>query len=281
MDADEVAAAVARRLGAIDGVVAVALGGSRGRGDADGRSDVDLGLYYDPDRRPPLDALRALARELDDRHPEDAVTDFGGWGPWINGGAWLAVNGVRVDWLYRDLAQVERVIAECQAGRPTSHYQPGYPHGFHSHYYLAEVHYGRALVDRGGAFAALQARTRPYPPRLREALLRHHLWEAGFAVENAVKPAARGDTMFVTGCLHRGAACLLQAVFALNRRYLLHEKRALQIAATLERLPEGFAATLAGVLAAPGATPGALGKQVERMEALVASTRALCATAAV
>ena len=95
-------------------------------------------------------------------------------------------------------------------------------------------------------------------------------------LENAAKPAGRGDTVFVAGCLHRCAGCLLQAVFALNRRYLLHEKRALAIAATLDRLPQGFVATLAEALAAPGATPPALRSQVARMEALVASTRALC-----
>ena len=240
---------MARRLATIDGVVAVVLGGSRARGDADAQSDVDLAIYYDPARRPDPGELRSLAREVDDCHPDDVVTDFGGWGPWINGGAWLTVGGVRVDWLYRDLARVAEVIAECEAGR--------------------------ALVDPRDAFAALQARTRPYPSRLRDALVRQHLWDAGFALENAVQPAARGDTVFVAGCLHRCAACLLQVVFAVNRCYMLHEKRALQIAATLDHVPEGFAATLTDVLAAPGATASALERQIQRLDALVTSTRAL------
>ncbi len=38
---------VAARVAALDGVVAVTLGGSLARGRADRRSDVDLGLYYD------------------------------------------------------------------------------------------------------------------------------------------------------------------------------------------------------------------------------------------
>jgi predicted nucleotidyltransferase len=38
---------VAGRVGALDGVAAVALGGSLGRGRADRHSDVDLAVYYD------------------------------------------------------------------------------------------------------------------------------------------------------------------------------------------------------------------------------------------
>ena len=77
--------------------MAVVLGGSAAHGEADERSDLDLGIYYRPERPPSIAALRALAQELDDRHPPDSATDFGGWGPWINGGAWLQIRGKRVD----------------------------------------------------------------------------------------------------------------------------------------------------------------------------------------
>ena len=102
----DVALHVAERLRTLSGVAAVVLGGSVARGDADARSDVDLGLYYDPARPFAIPALREVARELDDRHQADLVTDFGGWGPWINGGGWLVIGGTRVDWLYRDLTKV-------------------------------------------------------------------------------------------------------------------------------------------------------------------------------
>jgi len=168
----DVALKVAERLGTLSGVAAVVLGGSVARGDADARSDIDLGLYYDPARPFAVAALREIARELDDRHRDDLVTDVGRWGPWINGGAWLVIGGARVDWLYRDLARVSGVIADCREGLYASHYQPGHPHAFHTHMYMGEVHHGRAMVDRQGAFAALQALTMPYPPRLRETIIR-------------------------------------------------------------------------------------------------------------
>jgi predicted nucleotidyltransferase len=56
-----VARRLAERLGEIDGVVAVALGGSRARGAADELSDIDFGLYYRRTHPPALAALQALA----------------------------------------------------------------------------------------------------------------------------------------------------------------------------------------------------------------------------
>jgi hypothetical protein len=156
----ELATEVAGRVGALDGVVAVALGGSLGIGRADPRSDVDLGVYYDPARPFSVAEFRALVTELDDRHAPEVV-GFGDWGPWINGGAWTRIQGTKVDLLYRDLALVDRVLADCAEGRTTCSYQPGHPHGFHSHAYAGYVHHNQPLHDPDGALAARQAWTSP------------------------------------------------------------------------------------------------------------------------
>jgi hypothetical protein len=112
--------ALARRLVEVPGVVGVVLGGSRARGTHRPDSDVDLGLYY----RGPLAVphLRALAQEVTGTPTE--VTEPGGWGPWVNGGGWLTVDGWRVDWIYRDLDRVRRVWRDCQAGRYEVGFQP-------------------------------------------------------------------------------------------------------------------------------------------------------------
>ena len=70
---------------------------ARGRGEVRPDSDVDLGLYYCPGVPPNIEGLRRLAKELDDRHLPDLVTEIGEWGPWINGGGWLRVAGRPVD----------------------------------------------------------------------------------------------------------------------------------------------------------------------------------------
>lgn len=116
---------LAQRVTAVPGVVGVALGGSRARGDHGPDSDVDLGLYY----RPPLDvvALRALAHEVTGVHVE--VTEPGAWGPWVDGGAWLSIDGTAVDWIYRDLDRVRSSWKDARAGRLEFHFQVGHPLG--------------------------------------------------------------------------------------------------------------------------------------------------------
>ena len=103
--------------------------------------------------------------------------------------------------------------------------------------YMGEVHHAHVLVDRQGTFVALQTRTVPYPPKLRETVVQRNLWEAQFALENAAKAPDRGDTFYVAGCLFRCAACLVQAVFALNGRYFLNEKGSVAAAAGLPPAP--------------------------------------------
>lgn len=48
---------VVDRLQTIEGIVAIALGGSRSRGNHTPKSDVDLGLYYQPENPPNLAVL--------------------------------------------------------------------------------------------------------------------------------------------------------------------------------------------------------------------------------
>jgi hypothetical protein len=273
----ELARNIAERLGEVAGVEAVALGGSWARGEAHPDSDVDLGLYYRPQAPPAVEALNELARELDDRRLPGLVTGFGEWGPWINGGGWLVVEGQRVDWLYRDLDLVSRTISGCRAGRATSFYQPGHPHGFHSHIYAGEVHHCGILHDPRGTLASLQARTSPYPPALRQTLVGRFLWEAGFALETCRKPAERGEVFYVSGCLFRCAACLVQVLFALNERYTVNEKGSVKAAASLARTPEKFETTVSSVLAEPGKNPARLRESVRRFGGLVEVVRELCA----
>jgi predicted nucleotidyltransferase len=265
----ELAREVAARIGALDGVVAAALGGSLARGRGDTHSDVDLGIYYDPARPFSIEALRALVTELDDRHAPELV-GFGGWGPWINGGAWTRMRGIKLDLLYRDLGLVDRVLDDCADGRITCDYQPGHPHGFHNYIYAGEVHHGLALHDPAGALDGRHARTSPYPPALRAAIVRRHLWEAGFATTTAAGAARRGDLVYVSGCLFRAVACLVQVLFAVNGRWFVNEKGSVAEAAELSRTPPGFAADVEAALSGLRPDPGTLTAALERMRLLTA-----------
>jgi hypothetical protein len=217
-------------LSEVPGVGAVVLGGSRASGTATGRSDYDIGLYFR--REYPLDtgALLLAVRGMVDNPETATVTPIGGWGPWIVGGGWLHIAGNKVDILYREIEAVERMIARARIGRVSMHYQPGHPHGFCSAHWMGEVALCRVLHDPEGALTALKAKATPYPPALGQALIRKFLWEVGFSIENAGLGAARCDQTHVVGSAYRALSCVAQVLFALNSKYLINEKGALEAA---------------------------------------------------
>ena len=77
---------------AIPGMKAVVLGGSFARGRARPESDIDLYLFYSESSPFSIQGLRELAEAVNDS-PAPGVTDFYGWGRWVNGGAWLTIGG--------------------------------------------------------------------------------------------------------------------------------------------------------------------------------------------
>ena len=266
---------IVEELAQVPGIAAVAVGGSWARGERDSLSDVDLGLYYDPARPPAIPRLLCLARRLEGRRSTPAVTALGGWGPWIDGGAWLEIGGRRIDWIYRDLSRVERAISDARRGIISSHYQPGHPHAFHSYIYAGEVHYADIRHDPRGRLAALQRRTRPYPSALRDAIRRSFLWQARFALEAAEKSARRGDVLHVSGSLFQSAACLVQVLFAANRRYFVNEKGSLAATDAFALRSLRFRQRVNRILSEPGSRPANLQRRLEQMAALVREVEAL------
>ena len=263
---------LARRLGEVPGVAAVVLGGSFARGFATPDSDLDLGILYREAAPFAVERVRALAAEVDDTH-DPVVTDFWVWGPWLNGGAWLSVRGQRVDFLYRSLEHLERVIADAQAGKFELHYGQLPPFGYLSATYLGDLAICIPLVDPSGVVAALKRQVETYPEPLRRALVQTYLWASEFTLESfAAKFAKRGDVLGTAGCLGRVAHQLVLVLFALNRRYLLSDKTALAEIASFPQAPSDFGARISRVLARVGASPAELALSVDSVAELVAET---------
>jgi predicted nucleotidyltransferase len=224
-------------LADVPGIDAIVLGGSRARGTADDSSDYDIGLYYSTVNELDTDQLLQVARNLVNEPSTAVVTRVGEWGPWIVGGAWLTIAGRKVDLLYRSVQAVAQVIDACRAGRISMDYQPGHPHGFCSAIWMGEIALCQPLHDPQGTIAGLKALALPYPKPLRGALIRRFQWEILFSIENGETAALRAEPTHVAGCAYRALACIGQVLFALNERYLINEKSALQEAA-------GFALTI-------------------------------------
>ena len=247
----EVVEQMVRALAKIDGVEAIVLGGSYARGMARADSDVDIGIYYSEKSPPSLAALKELARGFDTGH-DCVVTDFYEWGPWVNGGAWINTKVGEIDWLYRNIDQVNRVIEDAQHGRFSWDYRQQPPYGFFSVMYLADISHNIALYDPKGICDHLSRSVQEYPEALRKAIVQEHLWSVEFSMLSAKKFADRDCVYGTVGCMTRMAAELTQALFALNRVYFVTEKGAMETIDTFSLKPNGYAQRLNAILACPG-----------------------------
>ncbi len=251
-------------LGCVPDMAAVVLGGSYAAGTHGPASDMDVGLYYRQDRPFAIDAIRQLAVDVSsDRNP--TVTEFYGWGPWVNGGAWIQTRAGKLDFLYRNLDQVEKTIDEAAEGVHRQDYgqQPSF--GFYSIAYLAETAICIPLFDPKGHIRRLKDKVKPYPLKLKERIVQDDLWSAEFTLLHARKFAATGDVYNTAGCLARLAANLTQVLFALNETYFLSDKKVMEKISRFRILPGGYIETVNGVLACPGKTVEELMRSVETL----------------
>jgi predicted nucleotidyltransferase len=205
---------VADRLAALPAVHAVALGGSRAQGTHTPDSDWDLAVYY----RGPFDPadLRAVG------WPGE-ISEVGGWGGGVfNGGAWLTVEGRRVDVHYRDLDVVERVLQEAEEGRfqvePLLFHLAGIP----SYLLAAELAVNRVL--RGDL-----PRPAVYPDKLRVSAADRWYGTARATLAYAgTHHAPKGRLTEVMGAVAVAAAQTAHAVLARRGEWVTNEKRLLE-----------------------------------------------------
>lgn len=226
-------------------------------------------MYY----RPGLDiaALVALAREVGG--PDAEVTAPGVWGPWVDGGAWLSIDGIAVDWIYRDVDRVHASWETAQRGQVDFGFQIGHPLGVPGFAYAGEIALARVLADPTGELGTLHRQTRAYPPALREALV-ERLWEADFLLAGAAKVLARADAAYVAGCLFRVVGLCAHALCAHAGRWLVNEKGAVASAGRLPGSPPGFERRAHRLLGHLGTSPAQLRASLDAAQTLVAEVRA-------
>ena len=211
-------------LGALRGVEAVALGGSRATGTADGASDWDIGLYY---RGHPDFSLLARHGEL---HPP------GSWGRIMNGGAWLRLDGLKVDVLLRDLDAAEHWSARARDGHYEVDALLGYVAGVPTYSLMAELALNRVVTGT-------LPRIAEFPPALARTGATRWRQHAEFSLAHARMRAERGD---VVGTVAQGAKAVVEAAHAvvcqrgewvLNEKHLVERAGLRELHAQFTRVP--------------------------------------------
>ncbi|USQ87702.1 nucleotidyltransferase domain-containing protein [Streptomyces phaeoluteigriseus] len=202
------------RLAALPGVRAVALGGSRAQGTHRPDSDWDLAVYYRGTFDPA--GLRAVGWEGE-------VSEVGAWGGGVfNGGAWLAIDGRRVDVHYRDLDVVTHELAEAEQGRfrvePLLFHLAGIP----TYLVVAELAINRVLHGELPRPAA-------YPDKLRRTACERWYGTANATLAYAAAHHADGDRRTeAAGALAVAATQAGHAVLAARGEWVTNEKRLLE-----------------------------------------------------
>jgi predicted nucleotidyltransferase len=223
----------AERLAGLPSVEAVMLGGSRARGLQRPDSDWDFAIYYRGVFQP--EDLRSCGWD-------GVVSEIGGWGGGVmNGGAWLNVDGRRVDVHYRDLNEVDYWCAEARAGRFKKELLLFYVAGIPTYVSMGELATGVVL---SGVLPEPE-----YPEVLgQEALCRwttDSILSLGYAA-SALR--ARGD--LVVGLSNAGRALIerAHAVLASRGHWVLNEKGIVDAAGLTSEAESLMAATDAGSL---------------------------------
>lgn len=266
---------VVAALAPLPGLRGLVLGGSHARGRARADSDLDVGLYYSAAAPFDVDAVRAIAAGLHDGG-DPVVAGIGAWGRWVDGGAWLVIDGQRVDLLWRGVERVRAVAAEATAGRYEVDHAQQPPFGYFGPNLLGETAIALPLSDPFGDIAALKRETAIYPDALRAAVVKQSLWGVEFGLMAfAPKFVANGDAYGVAGCLTRFAHALVLTLFALNRAYPLSDKTALAEISEFAIAPRDFNARLQRTLGAIGQEPETLARSTEEITALFSETVAL------
>ncbi|GAB3458483.1 nucleotidyltransferase domain-containing protein [Streptomonospora sediminis] len=240
---------VSQTLAQLNGVRAVALGGSRATGTNATDSDWDFAIYY-RNRFDPED-LRAIG------WPGE-VSEIGGWGGGVfNGGAWVEADGRHVDVHYRDLDDVEYRIAEARKGRFDVEMLPFHRAGIPTYLVVAELALTEVLHGE---------LPRPeFPDELRRQAPERWWNQAKFElVYGRNSYAERGHLTGTAGAIATAATQAAHAVLAARATWVTNEKRLLDTAGLrhVDEVLAGLDSEPATLMAAVDATNQMLDKAV-------------------
>ena len=266
---------IKEELYGLPGVVGVVLGGSRARGTHSPDSDIDIGIYYDESEGFNTNDIDKAAFNLNDDKKEHLITSLGEWGEWINGGGWLVIQGYHVDFIFRDIKRVSKVIDDCLSGLISIHYQTGHPHGYLNAMYMGELAVCNVLSDPEGTLNELKKKTEPYPESFQEAMIQYFSFEASFSLMFMEANTNKDDISYVMGHCFRSISCLNQVIFAKNKVYCINEKKAVAMIQDFSIKPINYKKRIDEIVSLLSTDKDKINHVVDNLKELISETESL------
>lgn len=204
---------------AAPGRFAISLGGSRGKGVADERSDLDFRLFCD------------AAVGGDQRYQTSQ------WHAFVTRVDYWRTQGINIDYCWiRTVAEIDVQLDAWLTGQGHATEMVWTLWGYHV---LTDIANQQVLHDPEGIIAAWQARLTPYPASLKQAIIAKHgeslrYWQSDYHYRHKVM---RGDVVFLAGMGARLVHDMLQVLFALNECYYVGDGNNLRYVATFAIKP--------------------------------------------
>ena len=239
---------LAETLLRLDGVVGVGLGGSRGLGIADARSDYDFVVFRQGGEQVPARAIGKAIEALVGKivYPQK--------GNFIQAEA----DGHKLEVFQADLAAMSHEIGMARQGKFRWVIRPLFPHGDLSTRLVSHLVFLEVLGEKDEALSSLRAQALPFPHSLKNSLVRYFLEQASYARIHAAKVRSGKDFQYLMALVSGFVYFTHIVVFALNDTYPVLEKGGERFMATLKQLPPAYAercrALFATALAGDGAT---------------------------
>jgi hypothetical protein len=203
------------------GKYAIAIGGSRGKGTWDNRSDVDFRFYHEA--------------ELPGRDSEPEI-----WAEYHAALDRWRKQGIIVDGIWpRRIDKINLALDRWLDGETKADEMVWCIWGYHI---LADIYHQMIIDDPVGVIAGWKRRLQYYPQQLKTALLKKHLaslryWRGDYHYANKVK---RGDVVFLAGLSARLVHDIMQTLFALNETYYVGDGQNLDFARGFQYGPDNL-----------------------------------------
>lgn len=211
------------------GKYAIAIGGSRGKGVWDNRSDVDFRFYHEA--------------ELPGRDSEPEI-----WAEYHAALDRWRKRGVIVDGIWpRRIDKIASALDRWLGGETRADEMVWCIWGYHI---LADVYHQMIVDDPFGVIAGWKRRLQCYPRQLKAALLEKHLaslryWRNDYHYTNKVK---RADVVFLAGLSARLVHDMMQVLFALNETYYVGDGHNLDFARGFRHRPDNLEGRIRDIL---------------------------------